>query len=495
MPSGPPRAHAYRCCFVHRAPIAWSDVRTRWHRSSGHGSSPVPAARSSSSGEMPDRARRGWRPSSAELVHADGAAVLLGSCDDDLAVAYQPWVQVVDELFAIPADSRNEQRAGEAARTAGSVARQRGALGARPPLAAARSGVGALPAVRGVCRGSSRGRGAVADGRRARGSALGRRADPCAASPPRQVRAAAGVARRRHVSRHERRAHRATRRLSRRPSAGRCRRHAVALADLDEDAIECFVSEAIGHSLDAGFKDLAAQLGTRSGGNAFYLVELWRDLVASGAVTLVGRPMDHRGSGDSVDRARQRSRSRRRPPRQAVTGGADDDRDGRRRWAADRPRQSSHRRSTCRPTSSTLHSASSSPRVCSVRWRSPVWCSSSSMRSCATPSRRRWPRSGVDAPTSRSPKRSRRSMPPIAGRFSPTWPATSPPPCPLAPVDKAVDYGRQAAAQAVRSAAYDEAASHLEVVLALGGSDLQRARGAGRAGDRAAARWAERPEP
>ena len=34
------------------------------------------------------------------LVHEDGAAVLLGSCDDDLAIAYQPWVHVVEALFA-----------------------------------------------------------------------------------------------------------------------------------------------------------------------------------------------------------------------------------------------------------------------------------------------------------------------------------------------------------------------------------------------------------
>ena len=46
---------------------------------------------------------------------------------------------------------------------------------------------------------------------------------------------------------------------------------------------------------------------------------------------------------------------------------------------------------------------------------------------------------------------------------------------PLAPVDKAVDYGRRAAAQAVRSAAYEEAASHLDAVLGLGASDFQRA--------------------
>ena len=43
---------------------------------------------------------------------------------------------------------------------------------------------------------------------------------------------------------------------------------------------------------------------------------------------------------------------------------------------------------------------------------------------------------------------------------------------PLAPIDKAVYYGRRAAAQAVRTAAYDEAASHLEAVLALDPPDL-----------------------
>jgi class 3 adenylate cyclase len=33
-------------------------------------------------------------------VHGSGAAVLAGSCDDDLALPYQPWVQAVDQLVA-----------------------------------------------------------------------------------------------------------------------------------------------------------------------------------------------------------------------------------------------------------------------------------------------------------------------------------------------------------------------------------------------------------
>ena len=45
----------------------------------------------------------------------------------------------------------------------------------------------------------------------------------------------------------------------------------------------------------------------------------------------------------------------------------------------------------------------------------------------------------------------------------------------LAPIDKSVYYGRRAAAQAVRTAAHDEAASHLEAVLALDPPDPARA--------------------
>ena len=34
------------------------------------------------------------------VVHRAGGAVLLGICDDDLALPYQPWVQGVDQLLA-----------------------------------------------------------------------------------------------------------------------------------------------------------------------------------------------------------------------------------------------------------------------------------------------------------------------------------------------------------------------------------------------------------
>ena len=64
------------------------------------------------------------------------------------------------------------------------------------------------------------------------------------------------------------------------------------------DAIERFVSEAIGHPLDAELQGPCGRAGARSGGNAFYLVELWRHLVASGAVALADGRWRHRGSGD-----------------------------------------------------------------------------------------------------------------------------------------------------------------------------------------------------
>ena len=112
----------------------------------------------------------------------------------------------------------------------------------------------------------------------------------------------------------------------------------LRLEGLDEAAVERFVADAIGNPLDAGFKDLAAELRTRSGGNVFYIVELWRHLVASGAVAHAGRWVGRTGSRHDLDRSRQRSRGRRRPPRPVVAGGPGDDRDGRCRRAADRPR-------------------------------------------------------------------------------------------------------------------------------------------------------------
>ena len=60
------------------------------------------------------------------------------------------------------------------------------------------------------------------------------------------------------------------------------------LAGLDVGAIERFVADASGLPFDEQLRQVAVQLADRSGGNAFYLGELWHNLVASGGVSLDG---------------------------------------------------------------------------------------------------------------------------------------------------------------------------------------------------------------
>ena len=181
------------------------------------------------------------------------------------------------------------------------AARQRRAARARPAGGAGGSRVGRATGCTRRSAARSRGGGdALADGRRARRPALGGRADARPAPPRRPVRAADRAARRGHVPRHRRRDHRAARRLSRRPPPRRRRRPGCASGASTTAAVERFVADAIGHPLDADFEDLAAELGTRSGGNAFYVVELWRHLVGTGAVAALRRPLGRRRPGGGV---------------------------------------------------------------------------------------------------------------------------------------------------------------------------------------------------
>ena len=56
----------------------------------------------------------------------------------------------------------------------------------------------------------------------------------------------------------------------------------LRLTGLDKAAVERFVAGAVGHELNGDLRALAAVLAEHSGGNAFYVEELWRHLVASG---------------------------------------------------------------------------------------------------------------------------------------------------------------------------------------------------------------------
>ena len=58
----------------------------------------------------------------------------------------------------------------------------------------------------------------------------------------------------------------------------------LRLDPLDGAAVEHFVAQAVGHPLDDDLTAVAAQLAARSGGNAFFVGELWRHLVAARAV-------------------------------------------------------------------------------------------------------------------------------------------------------------------------------------------------------------------
>ena len=339
------------------------------------------------------------------------------------------------------------------------------ARAARPPAAGRdrRPRGRALPHVRRVRRPARRGRRHAADGSWSSTTCTGpgrRRWRCCATSP---ARAAERAPRRRHVPRHGRRGHRAARGcladLRRvdgvEPSAPRRSRRR---------AVERFVADAVGHdsttasrrsppswpSAAAATPSTSASCGVTSS-----TASVGRD---GGRGWCAGRP--------ATRRPRQRPRRGRRPARRPV-------RSARRiiELAA-----SAGQRSTCRCSSRPPASppTSSTPRVdelvaagllAGIAGRPSS--TGSSTPSCATPSRpaiagRRRARSTSTsprpsrAPTRRTAGRSGRAGPPLRrGR-------------PLGRLDKAVYYGRRAAAQAMRAAAYDEALAHLVVVLGLG---------------------------
>jgi class 3 adenylate cyclase/DNA-binding CsgD family transcriptional regulator/tetratricopeptide (TPR) repeat protein len=62
----------------------------------------------------------------------------------------------------------------------------------------------------------------------------------------------------------------------------------VRLGGLDERSVEDFVALAAGQDLDVGLRQLAATVSDRTGGNAFFVGELWRHLIAVGAVVRAG---------------------------------------------------------------------------------------------------------------------------------------------------------------------------------------------------------------
>jgi class 3 adenylate cyclase/DNA-binding CsgD family transcriptional regulator len=222
----------------------------------------------------------------AREAHDEAAFVLYGGCDDDLALPYQPWVQAADQLLtAVPRASLS------------------GALTARlAPLAQLLSRIDWLstraPAVI-VDPDAERYRtygafGALLDELAERGRGLVVLDDLHWAGPQTlallRYLARAGLPRGILVIG----TFRDTGDEVSEPLAGcladlrRLDVTRLRLTGLDAAAVERLVAAAVDRELDDGLRRLAAELADRSGGNAFFLAELWRHVVGIAEVAGAG---------------------------------------------------------------------------------------------------------------------------------------------------------------------------------------------------------------
>jgi DNA-binding CsgD family transcriptional regulator len=248
----------------------------------------------------------------------------------------------------------------------------------------------------------------------------------------------------------------------------------LRLDGLDGDAVARFVTDAIGQALDAEFKTLAAELRSRSAGNAFYLVELWRHLVASGAVApMAGTWVIEEGATTSIvpdsvrevvgARLAKLSPAARTMIEMAAVAGQ----------RIDLQVLAMALDESVDELDAPLGELVSAGLLADVTRTGLVIefehaLVRDTVEATVSPVGRRRAHLAVAEALEKAQSGDRRpALAELARHFAAA--------VPLAPIDKAVDYGLQAAAQAVRSAAYDEAASHLEAVLTLGATDLQRA--------------------
>jgi len=242
----------------------------------------------------------------ARRCHGEGAAVLFGACDRELAVPYQPWVQALDhmlrsmgdELFieelmpalcelvvVLPQLERLVPGLGRPASVDPEVDRFRlwSAVGDVLDAAARRrpivlvlddlhwAGTQTLALLRHVARTASADQLLVMGTFRDTGDEV---TDPLASCLA-DLRRLDGVIR-------------------------------LRLRGFDQAGVEGFIAQATGQELSAGLRDVAAAMTTRTAGNPFFLGELWRHLVASGTVVrsgaqwVTGPGIDAAGVPDSI---------------------------------------------------------------------------------------------------------------------------------------------------------------------------------------------------
>ena len=258
---------------------AWDDGRRGRGGSCSSVARPVPARRVSRRSSPTRRTRR-------------GAWVLYGGCDDDLALPYQPWVQAADQLLDHDAEVQsggrrhrpNWRRCAQLLDRASGWPPNRRRPTVDPDADRYRT-YGAFAALL-----AEAGRN-VAGARRPRRPALGRTADARAAAAPRPVGAPERRPRRRHVPRHGRRGHRVAVELPGRPAARRRARSGCASPGSTSTRSSASSPRPSVTSSTTTFAGLAVELADRSGGNAFYLSELWRHLAsrrASAATVAAG---------------------------------------------------------------------------------------------------------------------------------------------------------------------------------------------------------------
>jgi class 3 adenylate cyclase/DNA-binding CsgD family transcriptional regulator len=219
----------------------------------------------------------------ARHCHAEGASVLFGACDDQLAVPYQPWMQALDHLVrAAPAEFLGQDPHGDTGELALLLPQLERVLPPRrAPAADAEAerfrlfaavgsflarcgrdrpvvlvlddlhwaGAQTLALLRYLVRSGEPGSLLVIGTFRDTGDEI---TEPLA-------QALADLRRSDEVER-------------------------VRVSGLDAEGVEAFVEMAVGQPLDDDLRRLAATMAERSAGNAFYVGELWRHLVNCGAV-------------------------------------------------------------------------------------------------------------------------------------------------------------------------------------------------------------------
>jgi class 3 adenylate cyclase/DNA-binding CsgD family transcriptional regulator/tetratricopeptide (TPR) repeat protein len=403
-----------------------------------------------------------------------GAAVLYGGCDDDLALPYQPWVQAVDQIVtALPQSTVVDELAPSLAPLSHLLVRVERLLGSVPapiddPNTARWRLYEAFTAALAAAT--------------ARWPTLLVLDDLHWAAPQ-------TLAMLRHL------AHRGlpggllvvgtfrdTRDEVSEPLAG-CladlRRVDAAsrlrLEGLDAAAVADFVAGATGQDLDEDLRRFAAELADRSGGNAFYVGELWHHLVTTGAVEkhgdrwVVRRLTAAAAVPDSVrevvaSRLARLSEPARRLVDVAAVAGQSIDLEvvamatGTAPAHLDEPVNELVAAGVLTPVATTAVAFTFAHSL--VR---------DTVEAAIGPVARRRLRLAVAEAIEKVHEADRR---PVLAELARHFAAAAP----VGPTDKAVYYGQRAAAQAFRAAAYEEAMVHLERVIGLAPSGTERAR-------------------